>query len=533
MLTSPAPDRIGANPAATIARSRELTLPGAIAAVLAGLAFPTLVRLRMLDLPLERDEGEYAYAGQLMLQGVPPYELLYSMKFPGIYAAYAGVMGLFGETAVGVRTGLLVVTTITAVLVYVLAARLFGRTSGAVAAASYGLLAIAPEALGLWGHATHFVCLFVVAAAILLSRDVTALRLFGAGVLLGLAVLMKQPAISFAVMAALWVVTVSRQRARDLAALAAGGVAVACAAALALAGAGVFGRFWFWTIRYSREYVTSHSVVDGLFWLAVNLARIVSFAPALWILAAVGIAALWRRGARRERVFCLGFLAAGAIATTPGFYFRPHYFIVLFPAVALIAGAALHFAPAHVRKGALAAAFLALTTATAAPSLLLTSGEAVTKAFHTPNPFVELPAVADYVRARTGADDRIVVLGSEPQVYFYSGRRSATGYVYMYPLMEQHGFAAAMQDEMIREIAAAAPKYLIFVATQPSWLALPGSERRVLDWFARERAAGRWTLEGLVEITDEGSRFLWGEAAAQHPPTTDNHILVLRAASPP
>src|SRR5664279_2208942 len=31
-----------------------------------------VVRLRLLNLPLERDEGEYAYAGQLMLQGVPP-----------------------------------------------------------------------------------------------------------------------------------------------------------------------------------------------------------------------------------------------------------------------------------------------------------------------------------------------------------------------------------------------------------------------------------------------------------------------------
>lgn len=37
--------------------------------------------------PLERDEGEYAYAGQLMLQGIPPYQLAYNMKLPGTYAA--------------------------------------------------------------------------------------------------------------------------------------------------------------------------------------------------------------------------------------------------------------------------------------------------------------------------------------------------------------------------------------------------------------------------------------------------------------
>ena len=47
------------------------------------LGFGAFVRLRLLDFPLERDEGEYAYAGQLMLQGIPPYKLAYNMKLPG------------------------------------------------------------------------------------------------------------------------------------------------------------------------------------------------------------------------------------------------------------------------------------------------------------------------------------------------------------------------------------------------------------------------------------------------------------------
>ncbi len=34
------------------------------------------IRIRLLGIPLERDEGEYAYAGQLILQGIPPYKLL-------------------------------------------------------------------------------------------------------------------------------------------------------------------------------------------------------------------------------------------------------------------------------------------------------------------------------------------------------------------------------------------------------------------------------------------------------------------------
>jgi hypothetical protein len=42
------------------------------------------IRFRLRDYPLERDEGEYAYAGQLMLQGLHPHKLAYDMRFPGI-----------------------------------------------------------------------------------------------------------------------------------------------------------------------------------------------------------------------------------------------------------------------------------------------------------------------------------------------------------------------------------------------------------------------------------------------------------------
>ena len=67
--------------------------------VLLVLLFVGFIRVRLLDMPLERDEGEYAYAGQLILQGIPPYELAYNMKLPGTYFAYALGMAVFGQTA--------------------------------------------------------------------------------------------------------------------------------------------------------------------------------------------------------------------------------------------------------------------------------------------------------------------------------------------------------------------------------------------------------------------------------------------------
>src|SRR5437016_4519069 len=72
------------------------------------VAVVVFIRIHFLAIPLERDEGEYAYAGQLMLQGIPPYRLAYNMKFPGVYAAYALIMAIFGQTTEGIRFGVLV-----------------------------------------------------------------------------------------------------------------------------------------------------------------------------------------------------------------------------------------------------------------------------------------------------------------------------------------------------------------------------------------------------------------------------------------
>ena len=65
------------------------------------------------------------------------------------------------------------------------------------------------------------------------------------------------------------------------------------------------------------------------------------------------------------------------------------------------------------------------------------------------------------------------MLGSEPQIYFYSQRRSATGYLYTYPLMEPQPFARRMQEEMIREIESTQPEFVVLVLVSGWALHLP------------------------------------------------------------
>jgi hypothetical protein len=117
--------------------------------------------------------------------------------------------------------------------------------------------------------------------------------------------------------------------------------------------------------------------------------------------------------------------------------------------------------------------------------------------------FVEAQHMADYIKAHTAKDARIAVVGSEPEIYFYSGRRSATGYIYTYPLVEAQPYASKMQEEMISEIERAKPAYVVYVNDPLSWLPRQGSPRKIFDWW-KEYWTANLELVNTVNIEQMG-----------------------------
>src|SRR5947208_12554506 len=203
------------NPAAPAAKTTDIPRWVVVACVAVILGFAAFVRIRLLEMPLERDEGEYAYARQLMLQGIPPYKLAYNMKLPGTYVAYALILALFGQTPAGIHLGVLLVNSATVFMVFLLSLRLAGLTAALVAGASYALLSVSPSVLGLYGHATHFVALMAVGGLLLLLRGLEKHRhwlFFGSGICLGLAFVMKQPGLLFVIFGALYLLHIDLQR---------------------------------------------------------------------------------------------------------------------------------------------------------------------------------------------------------------------------------------------------------------------------------------------------------------------------------
>ncbi len=516
--------------------------------VLLVVLFAGAVRWRLLDVPLERDEGEYAYAGQLILDGLAPYAGVYNMKLPGTYAAYAALQAVFGQSVTAIRLGVLLVHAGTVVLLFLLTRRLFGPFAGLMAAVAFATLTLGVRVQGVYANAEQFVLPLALAGLLLVLRAVESRRLpalLGGGLALGGAVLMKQHAAAFVVAALAYLVfRTARPRRVRLAAFAAAVALPYLATGVWMWGGGVFERFWFWTVRYAVLYAQQLPLSNAPTQLAANAGPVVGAAPGLWLLAAAGLVALpWLVEDRGARVFIVAFALCSFLATCPGLVFRPHYFLLTLPAAALAAavlarGVAQRLATAGRPAAGLVVA-AALVLGSAAQSLLaqrrplfaMTPAE-LSRYSYALNPFPESPGIAEIVRSHSRPDDRVAILGSEPQILFYAQRRSATGYIYMYPLMEQGAHALSMQEELIREVTAAAPEVLVYVHVEESWLRTPESHARIFEWFARYRRDFR--LVGAVTIRAGGSRFFADvEQLGEFNPTSGDHVTIWKRRRPP
>lgn len=500
------------------------------------IVFFGAIRWRLAEIPLERDEGEYAYAGQLILEGIPPYQLAYNMKLPGSYAAFAAIMAVFGQTSRAIHVGLLLVSTTSIVLLYIVGARLFGRLAGIVAGTGYALLSTHQAVLGFAAHATHFVVLAVLTGLVLLLQaedtEKTVLFLFS-GLAFGIAFLMKQPGILLGVFAFFYLAVRGwpkdkRQWAawsRKMGAFLLAGLLPFALTCTLLYWAGVFHNFWFWTFSYARQYATTLPMQRGLSFLRTNFSDIVHVTPGLWLMALLGVPiAFWDPSIRRHAGFVFGLLGFSCAAVCPGLYFRPHYFILLLPAVAI-------FIAIAVTSAARLAAKLPTPWLQAVPVIVFAAACCLAvhdnaevyfklspieacRLFYFPNPFSEAEPVAAYVRQHTAPTDTVMVFGSEPEIYFYAHRHSASGYIYTYGLTEDQPYWSAMQKQMIREVEATQPAYVVFVNVKFSWVYTPMSPQvdALSTWMDRYIADG-FEEVGMVEVVEPESHYFWGSEA--------------------
>ncbi|MEO6130224.1 MAG: glycosyltransferase family 39 protein [Saprospiraceae bacterium] len=510
----------------------------------------SLIRLRLLSIPFERDEGEYAYIAKLMLKGIAPFKEAYTMKLPGTSAMYAFLMTIFGQTNIGVHLGVLLMGTGTILFLYLAFKKLFNAHVALFAAGVYAFMSVSPTVLGFAAHATHFITFFVAIALYFLSRFYENRTILWAGLLglmLGLAFIMKQQAVFFIVFGGISIVMASAMekpfRFKPLffqlvvftaAVLLPYGILV-----LILKGAGTFDRFWFWTMTYAGKYALGLSVDDGVKEFITRFKPMLSEFTFFWLAFFAGIVfTFFSRFTKQQKLLVLLFSLCAFLTVCPGLYFRRHYFVCFLPAVGLMGGVAMYYLTTWLSRFSknryiplLPFILLSLAAIVAVAGnknyYFSSTPNEICKQQYGNNPFIESLQIADYIKKNSVATDKIAVLGSEPQISFYADRLSASGYIYTYPLVEIQPFNQQMQEEMAVEIEKSKPKFIVYCLISASWLGKVGAPDTIFNWF-NSYANINYELTGVVDIYNDQTIYKWNEEAAAYQPNSEQQIKIYK-----
>jgi hypothetical protein len=259
-----------------------------------------------------------------------------------------------------------------------------------------------------------------------------------------------------------------------------------------------------------------------------------------WTILIFGLPlALLDKGIRRQTLFAAWFGFFSFLGVAVGLYFRTHYFVLALPAFAMLLGAAVTSMQRAMKFRIFADVFKSLPPilfATALTWVIYHQGQFFfewspvqnSRIIYGLDPFEESVPVAEYVRAHSAPDARIAVVGSEPEIYFYAHRLSATGYIYTYALMEAQPHALEMQMDMIHEIERNRPEFLVYVSYENSWLFQTRSDREILDWC--KQYAGRfYDLVGYVhKDSTGGAESFWDDSAKNRAAGKEEYMAVFR-----
>ena len=495
------------------------------AALLASAAVLFVVlRQPVLSVPFERDEGEYAYIAWRVLEGDVPYRDAFDQKPPGVFVAYLAAFTLFGPSVEAVHGFMYVWTAFTALALYLVMRRLADPLAAGFAVLLFSIVSIDPSVLATAANTEIFMLLPMVAslASLLRALDSPRARAWRAcGVRGGAACWFKPVAVANALFLAVAVVLDARARGRGIRevapALAWLGLGAAAASAPVLLYFALMGAWqpfvdavFLHNLAYSQRVPLAAGLRHAAFWMARQLPSL----WLIWVLAAAGLA-LPRLAGRRAWAILAGFLLASAAGVSVGFYFRPHYFIQALPALAALASLPLAAVTRRVlERGAPLVAWAAFgvlgIAVAAAPvvgfrhTLWAGSGDAVSRRIYGLNPFVESERIARYIERTSDPDDTVYIVGSEPQILFHARRRSATRYIFFYPLTASFDDAAERQREVIRAVTERPPRYVVWADIPASLLEGAETDPYVFDESLRLLET-RYALEFIARPPEDRS----------------------------
>ncbi len=437
------------------------------------------LRMKFLHEVFERDEGQYAAIAQVILDGGIPYKDAIEIKPPGVFYLYALGIALFGATTESLRIFTAIYSMLTVLAVYGTARRFGGANAGLWAALLYAVFSCGPLNQGSSSNTEVFLVLPMTAAAYFLMLAIDTgkrLPLIACSICSGAALLIKPVALPVVALLfiAVFFLQSSRRSVRGTAVNTVSYLLPMISMAAITFGyfayRGAWNEFIYWNIIFPTSYLDSGITGPGL---QITLRRL---APELLVILTFALpSAVWLLFSKRNIksvVLALLFPAACIAIWLPRKYF-PHYFIMLVPTLAILAGIGLAQAFSVKRLRLFTATILLLTFSYWA------SKELKFYVYYTPemislmkygSQFVEAQKLANYLKERTQPGDYIFQWGLEPELYFLADRRSPNrNLVSVSPAWAQNPQEEV--NQMAQDIMQKQPRYIIM---QPEWQEWPG-----------------------------------------------------------
>ncbi|WP_306214225.1 hypothetical protein [Actinoplanes sp. RD1] len=298
-----------------------------------------LVRLPFVFTGLSTDEGGYAYVARRWASGERLYDTVWLDRPQGLLLTYRLLLSIGGEGWT-IRVGMVLAGAVLTVAVAAIAGLLVGRRAAIGAAWIYAIAGLAPhlEGMTLNGELLAGVPSTVSIALLVLwwRRERSLWWLAGAGLLAGAALTMKQSGIDGIVVGA--ALLVALRRCRHLALF--GAAAAVPVAASALHGL-VTGWGAYWSALAGYQFAalggegsnSSTRLAD----LGQHAGDIALDTTLILLVSLLG----WRWLDRGGRWVLGAWLFAGFVGINLGGSYWPHYFVQPYPALVVLAAAAV------------------------------------------------------------------------------------------------------------------------------------------------------------------------------------------------
>jgi hypothetical protein len=118
------------------------------------------------------------------------------------------------------------------------------------------------------------------------------------------------------------------------------------------------------------------------------------------------------------------------------------------------------------------------------------------------SPFEVMPEIAAEFAALTAPDDTVFVYGSEAEIFFHAQRRSASRYIFLFPLFGPYSDALDRQRSVIEEVRRARPAVIVAI---PNSLFFGPQTRQDLPEWLDTYVAQNYRTHALV-VAEPGDR---------------------------